>query len=194
MVDGALVISELHLDGATEDKTFAPGYGGPPPAELATLTTGARASFAAAGAERWAAVASSVDAMNAAWKRVAGSDVRELLAAQMTDALDGLGRAVDARDPARARQAALRVEQAALDLQLRHRPPAEVDLDRLDLWAGQLQLDAATKVEAGLAALRKAAAPRTSRRPPPPWLACGSRSRRQAPRRGGAAPGRGCPG
>jgi hypothetical protein len=27
MVDGALVISELHMDGATEDKTFAPGYG-----------------------------------------------------------------------------------------------------------------------------------------------------------------------
>ena len=26
-VDGALVIKELHMDGATEEKTFAPGYG-----------------------------------------------------------------------------------------------------------------------------------------------------------------------
>jgi hypothetical protein len=54
-------------------------------------------------------------------------------------------RPVDARDPARARQAALRAEQATLDLELRHRPPAEVDLARLDLWARQLQVDAAAE-------------------------------------------------
>ena len=61
----------------------------------------------------------------------------------MTGTLEALAKAVDARDPARARQAALRVEQAALDLELRHRAPAEVDLDRLDLWARQLRVDAA---------------------------------------------------
>jgi hypothetical protein len=167
MVDGALVISELHMDGTTEDKTFAPGYGefaaggggdleavalavpvdavpGTAPPELADLATGARASFDAAGAGRWAAVGSRVDAMAAAWKRVRGNQVPELLAGQMNGTLDALGRAVEARDPARARQTALRAEQAALDLLLRHRPPAEVDLDRLDLWARQLQVDAAT--------------------------------------------------
>ena len=63
----------------------------------------------------------------------------------MTTALDALSKAVGDRDPARARQAALRVEQAALDLQLRHRDPAAVDLDRLDLWARQLQVDAVAK-------------------------------------------------
>ena len=85
-VDGALVIRELHMDGATEEKTFAPGYGefaaggggdleavalavpvdavgGAPPPELAVLTDGARASFDAAGAGRWAAASSRVDAM-----------------------------------------------------------------------------------------------------------------------------------
>jgi hypothetical protein len=209
MVDGALVISELHLDGATEKKTFAPGYGeftaggaggdleavalavpvdaagGPPPAELATLTAGARATFDAAGGRRWAAASSRVEAMGAAWKR-ARSGAPGRLADQMTGALDTLTRAVAAASPARARQAALRVEQAALDLELRHRTPAEVDLDRLDLWARQLLVDAArdrgavagdvatlqilwdragataapagaNRVRAGLAGLRKAA-------------------------------------
>ena len=168
MVDGALVISELHLDGATEEKTFAPGYGefsaggggdleavvlavpvdavgGAPPAELAVLTTGARASFDAAGDGRWAVAASKADAMAAAWKRAGGSNVPDLLADQMGGALDALASAVDARDPARARQAALRAELAALDLQLRHRAPAEVDLERLDLWARQRQVDAAAR-------------------------------------------------
>jgi hypothetical protein len=167
-VDGAVVIRELHMDGATEEKIFAPGYGefsaggggdleavalavpvdavgGSPPAELAALTGGARASFVAAGAGRWAAASARVDAMAAAWKRAGGSHVPELLADQTTTALDALAKAVDARDAARARQATLRVEQAALDLELRHRDPAEVDLDRLDLWARQLQADAAAR-------------------------------------------------
>ena len=169
MVDGALVISELHMDGATEDKTFAPGYGefsaggggdleavalavpvdavgGAPPAGLAVLTGGARSAFAAAGAGRWEPVASRAEAMSAAWaalQRAGGSGAPELLVRQMTGALEALAKAVDARDPARTRQAALRVEQAALDLELRHRPPAEVDLDRLDLWTRQLRVDAA---------------------------------------------------
>jgi hypothetical protein len=166
MVDGALVISELHMDGATEDKTFAPGYGefsaggggdleavalavpvdaagGAPPAGLAVLTGGARSAFAAAGAGRWEAVASRAEAMSAAWKRAGGGGAPELLGRQMTGALEAMARTVDARDPARTRQAALRVEQAALDLELRHRPPAEVDLDRLDLWARRLRVDAA---------------------------------------------------
>ncbi len=167
-VEGALVIKELHMDGATEDKTFAPGYGefsaggggdlesvalavpvdavgGAPPAELDVLARGARASFDAAGAGSWAAASSGVDAMAAAWQQGGAGDLPKLPADQMTDALGRLAKAVAARDPARARQEALGVEQAARDLQLRHRAPAEVDLDRLDLWARQLQVDAAAK-------------------------------------------------
>jgi hypothetical protein len=87
--------------------------------------------------------------MAPAWKR-AGK--RRLRAAGRPDdpALDTLIRAVAARDPARARQAALQVEQAALDLQLRHRPPAGVDLDCMDLWARQL-VDAAAKDRGAIA-------------------------------------------
>jgi hypothetical protein len=82
--------------------------------------------------------------------------VPELLADQLTGALDALARPVAARDPARARQAALRVEQAALDLHLRHLAPALVDLERLDLWARQLQVDTAAGDRGG--ELRAAAA------------------------------------
>jgi hypothetical protein len=80
--------------------------------------------------------------MTAAWKRL-GPGAPKLLAGQLTGALDTLARAVGAHDPARAGQAALAVEQAALDLQLRHRDPAAVDRDRLELWARRLQADAA---------------------------------------------------
>jgi hypothetical protein len=88
--------------------------------------------------------------MAAAWKRIAGPPPEQLVD-QLTDALDTLTRAVAARDPARARQAALQVEQAALDLQLRHRPAAGVDLDRTDLWARQLQVDAAAQDQGAVA-------------------------------------------
>jgi hypothetical protein len=119
------------------------GAGGALPAELAALTASARAGFDAAGPGRWTDAAAAVDAMGKAWKRTGGSGVPELLADQLTGALAALGKAVDARDPTRAGQAALRVEQAVLDLHLRHRAPAAVDLERLDLWARQLQVDAA---------------------------------------------------
>jgi hypothetical protein len=104
-VDGALLIRELYMDGATEEKTFAPGYGefsaggggdleavalavpvdavgGAPPAELTSLADGARDSFDAAGTGRWAAAVAEVDAMAAAWKRAGTGDVLELLAAR----------------------------------------------------------------------------------------------------------------
>ena len=158
------------MDGATEDKTFAPGYGefsaggggdleavalavpvdavgGAPPAELGRPWPAAPGrSFDAAGSGRWAAA--STERQGHDRGLAAGRpdrDLPELLAEQMTTALDALAKAVGDRDPARARQAALRAEQAALDLELRHRDPAEVDLERLDLWARQLQVDAAAK-------------------------------------------------
>jgi hypothetical protein len=172
-VAGALVVRELHMDGATEAKTFAPGYGelsagggrdretvalavpvdaatGAAPAELDLLARGARAGFDAAGGGRWGALSGQVEAMAAAWARTRdGTPAR--LAGQMTAAMDALAEAAATRHPARARQAALDAEQAALDLQLRHRPPARVDLDRLDLWARRLLVDAAAGDEGAVA-------------------------------------------
>jgi hypothetical protein len=173
-VAGAMVGTENHLlEGNYEDKTFAPGYGefasgvggnlealalavptdtqpGGVPPELEALSRGAGDVFAAAGSGDWEAATRSLDAMIAAWEahRASGT-VPPLLDVQMGQALDALRGnalmpAVDDRNPEGARDAALDVEMAALDLELQYRPPAEVDLGRLNVWANQLALDSAS--------------------------------------------------
>jgi hypothetical protein len=173
-VAGAMVGTENHLlEGNYEDKTFAPGYGefasgvggnlealalavptdtqpGGVPPELEALSRGAGDVFAAAGSGDWEAATRSLDAMIAAWEahRASGT-VPPLLDVQMGQALDALRGnalmpAVDDRNPEGARDAALDVEMAALDLELQYRPPAEVDLGRLNVWANQLALDGAS--------------------------------------------------
>jgi hypothetical protein len=167
-VQGAATVEELLMDGTVEQKAFAPGYGefqarakdelatvalalpidgagGSPPAALAGLADGARAVADAAAAGHWPAATARVGAMTAAWRQAGASGVPALLARQMTGALDALVAAARTHDPAGVRRAAPAAEQAALDLQLRHRPPAEVDLDRLDLWARRVLTDAAAK-------------------------------------------------
>jgi hypothetical protein len=54
-----------------------------------------------------------------------------------------LAKAVEARDEARSLQAAIDTAEWTLDLQLRYRLPAEIDLARFGLWAAQLELGAA---------------------------------------------------
>jgi len=164
-VAGAIVAQELHQDGTYEDKIFAPGYGefrsssgvdlealalavptdalsGPPAAEVETLTTGAAGIFTAVESEDWEAVAAAEREMSAAWAAYRADDVPDLLEYQMSEALNTLAGAVDARDPAEIRQVAMTVEQAGLDLQLRHREPSEIDLARFDLRARQLLINA----------------------------------------------------
>lgn len=65
------------------------------------------------------------------------------LAAEMNRALKALSSAIGERDRARAGTAAIDVAQSALDLELRYRPPAEIDLGRFKLWASQVLVDAA---------------------------------------------------
>lgn len=164
-VKGGLVAEELHMDGSTEDKTFAPGYGefytaaggdvealalavptdaasGPQPAELTTLSNGALDTFDAAHSGDWKAASSTVEKMSAAWETYRAGEVPRLIEPRMTDALAALARAVDARDAAQAQQAAIDTAQSSLDLQLRYRPQVDIDLARFDLWAAQLTLDA----------------------------------------------------
>jgi hypothetical protein len=134
-VEGAIIASELHQDGSREDKTFAPGYGefftgaggdvealalavpidklpGPVPAELETLARGS----------------SAMATMKQAWRNFQTREVPPRLKGVMNDAL--------------ARQSVFAVAQTALDLQLRYRPPAEIDRARFDLWARRLIVDA----------------------------------------------------
>jgi hypothetical protein len=163
---GGLVVEELHMDGTTEDKTFAPGYGefytagggdvealalavptdaasGPTPAELQTLSSGAPAVFDAARSGNWDAASTTVEKMSAAWETYRAGEVPRLIEPRMSDALGSLAEAVDARDATQAQQAAVDASQWSLDLQLRYRPPADIDRARFDLWAARLTLDAA---------------------------------------------------
>jgi hypothetical protein len=167
-VGDVAIVQELLMDGTVEEKVFAPGYGefraqakdelvtvalavpadaaaGAPPAALATLTDGARATAEAAGGGRWATASARAGAVSAAWRRAGTGDAPPLLGEELQGALAGLSRAVGARQAGRVGEAAFQVEQAALDLQLRHRAPDQVDLDRLDLWTRRLQADAAAK-------------------------------------------------
>jgi hypothetical protein len=166
-IAGAMVAQELHMDEARlEDKYFAPGYGEffsgggrtfeatslaipadalsePVPAELETLSTGVLDVVASAQSSDWSAASSELDAMAAAWDTLAADGVPERLGAQMTDALEALAAAVKGSDSHGTSQAALNVGQASLDLQLRYRPPVDVNLARFDLWTRQLEADAA---------------------------------------------------
>jgi hypothetical protein len=173
-VQGAAMVEELLMDGTVEQKAFAPGYGefqarakdelatvalalpidgarGSPPGALTTLADGARAVAGAAAAGDWPAASARVGAMAATWKQAGRSGVPELLGKEMAGALDALAAAVRGHDPAAVRRAAPAAEQASLDLQLRHRPPAEVDLDRLDLWARRVLTDTAARDRGGVA-------------------------------------------
>jgi hypothetical protein len=164
---GGLIVQEMHMDGQFEDKTFAPGYGEfytagggdvealamavptdaasePVPAALTTISSGALEVFEAAGSKRWPQASATADAMTAAWDTFRTDEVPRMIEPRMTQDLRALAAAVKDESVRRARQAAIDVDQWALDLQLRHRPAAQVDLARFDLWLAQLIVDAAS--------------------------------------------------
>jgi hypothetical protein len=174
-VSGAMVGTENHLlEGNYEEKTFAPGYGefrsgvganlealalavptdaqpGGVPAELETVSRGAREIFAAAETGDWEAATQALEAMTGAWDTYSATGAAPpLLDVQMGRALDALHGnallpAVDDRNPEGARNAALDVETAALDLELQYRTPTEIDLGRFNVWANQLAVDSASE-------------------------------------------------
>ena len=94
-IDGGLLADELHSDGTTEQKIFAPGYGEfstsgggdvealalavptdaisePMPPELTALSGGALDVFDTAGSGDWKAASATVRDMEAAWDTVRG--------------------------------------------------------------------------------------------------------------------------
>jgi hypothetical protein len=174
-IDGAMLGQELHIyEGLAENKTFAPGYGeftsgigsnvetmalaapvdavpGPPPVALTAISTGAIDILDAAETEHWDGVTAALGAMDAQWAmHKATGDVPPLLAIQMDRALDAvagdpLSPALDDRNVEGVREAAVKVAQASLDLQLQYRSPAEIDFARFGLWARQLVVDSSSK-------------------------------------------------
>ena len=172
-IEGGIVVRELHMDGATEDKTFAPGYGefytsdGADTEALAmavptdaasdsmaeapvTIANRAAAVFEAAAARIWDSASAASDEMRAAWADYAAGDLPRLVEPLMDEALEVLHQAIADEDAAATRQAAIDVARWALDLQLRYRPVTEVDTARFDLWLAQLQVDAAGKDDANV--------------------------------------------
>ncbi len=170
-ITGVVTGSELHMDGKTlSEKHFGPGYGevrtvgnesgdieamtlgipadalsGPVPAELTALTDGALSIFKAAGDKDWKPAAESVKAMNAAWEKFSAGAMPKPIKPLLGEALKTLTGAVAKRNAAKARQAAIETARWSFDLQLRHRPVAEINLARFDLWAAQVLVDAAAK-------------------------------------------------
>ncbi len=174
-IDGGLLADELHSDGTTEQKIFAPGYGEfytsgggdvealalavptdaisePVPPEFTALSGGALDVFDTAGSGDWKAASATVRDMEAAWDTVRGGNVPRLIVPWMDEALRVLARTVRSRQAAAARGAAIEAARSSFDLQLPYRPAAEIDLARMDLWAAQLLVDEAAGVAGGVGA------------------------------------------
>ena len=174
-IEGGMLASELHMDGSTEDKFFAPGYGefstsgggdvealalavptdaasGSMPPELTRMPDHALSVLDAARSGNWSEASAAVSDVVAAWKTYGAGDVPRLVETLMERTLRTLITAVDARSFARASNAAIETARLAYDLQLRYRPVTEIDLARLDLWAAQLLVDEAAGNTDGVAA------------------------------------------
>jgi len=167
-IAGAMIGSELHMEGTHQEKVFAPGYGefstgslatddlealalavpvdalsGQPPPELDATTASSADIFDAAAASDWDGAVSLLDALMSGWDDYASGAVPPRLESEMLDAVESLADALDSEDAAETRQSAIAVARVAFDLRLRYRPPAEIDTARLDLWLAQLLVDAA---------------------------------------------------
>ena len=165
-IQGAMIARELHSDGTSEDKIFAPRYGefrtsgggdlealalavpvnalpAPEPVELRTLTVGATAILEAARVADWEGAAATMRHMNAAWSTIRSGSPPPMVSDRMGGGLKTLAKAVNARRVADTTQAAIDVGQSALDLELRYRAPVEINADRFVLWTQQLRVDAA---------------------------------------------------
>ena len=144
-IDGGLLADELHSDGTTEQKIFAPGYGEfytsgggdvealalavptdaisePVPPELTALSSGALDVFDTAGSGDWKAASATVRDMEAAWDTVRGGNVPRLIEPRMDEALRVLARTVRSRQATAARDAAIQAARSSFDLQLPYRP------------------------------------------------------------------------
>jgi len=171
-ISDAMLVEELLMDGVTEDKIFAPGYGefmarvvsenelvtvsigvpldavaGGLPAELDQLATGSAGIYQAAGAGDSDAVTALLDSLTSAWNSYRGTGVPPLPAEGMDAALGVLTAAAGTQEAAATQQAANDLAYVVTDLRLRHEAPADVDLQRMDILARQVILDAAAEQE-----------------------------------------------
>ena len=167
-VEGGIVVSELHMDGETEEKQFAPGYGefytaaggdtealamavpidastDPEPEQLEVLIAEPRSLLGALAAGDRESVAGSAERISAAREELPADQVPARLGALLDEAVERLSAAVADGDNAETAQAAIDVGRLGLDLELRWRPQAGIEIGRFDLLLAQVQLDAAAE-------------------------------------------------
>jgi hypothetical protein len=178
-VHGAIRVQERLMDGSLEDKIFAPGYGefqasvpasdelvtvavATPtddadqraPRSLDTLSDAAAKLFDEGAVRNWTRLSALAADAHRAWAHLSGTGVPPLLATQTDDALDALDAALASRSLTDVRQAAIALEFATLDIEMRYEDLDEIDGDRLDVWLEQLRLHVHTRDRAGEASDR----------------------------------------
>ena len=136
---GAILVRELLMEGTTEEKAFAPGYGEfrasaedeqitvavaaptdaastPMPDQLTSLYAGAVLIFDSVPSGDWDRISTVLDSMTASWAALAATAPPPLLVAEMNRVLAGLVAAAPTRKAHAVSSAALDVALAALDL------------------------------------------------------------------------------
>ena len=173
-VPGAVTMDELHVDGVTiSGKTFAPGYGefltldkpdvealaiahgtdrrpGPTPDPITHLVTAAWGFLEQLRLEDWEAAARGAALVRADRGALQDATLPPLVLDQLDVAIHDLQRATTAKDPDAGADAAIRVAQSALDLQLLTRAPVAVDIERVHLHAQALRVAAAAGDKPGV--------------------------------------------
>jgi hypothetical protein len=159
-VKGGLLAEELHMDGKTEGKTFAPGYGefytsdgsdvealalavptdalpGPLPDELDNLYSGALETFDAAKSRDWNGASGAVNKMNAAWKTYREGKIPKKIEPRIPKKIEPrMTKALAALKAAVDVRDAERTRQAAIDV-------AQWSLDLRLQYRPQTQIDLA---------------------------------------------------
>lgn len=172
-VAGALQVKELHMDGTYEDKTFAPGYGefstgsganaeriavavppdflgGREPEALEAISDVAEDLFRLGRRGTWNLIQRRFERLSNLWSRPTDPAPPPEVARAMDEAIDTLDEAIRVRDRGEVRQSAIDIALACTDLELRYDSRREIDLDLIDVWTMQLQLDTANGDRSGV--------------------------------------------
>ena len=164
-IAGGLVARELHMDGETEHKLYAPGYGEfftggggdvealalaiptdgastPEPAALDAVRSLARQVYDAESVGQPGRAQAAYRQLVTNHARLGAGVVPRRIAPELAGAIDRLGRELGQHDRQTARTEAIQVQRWALDVQLRYRDTVAIDRARLALWADQIVVDA----------------------------------------------------
>lgn len=163
-VPGCLKTIELHMDGGTEEKFFAPGYGefrngsGPNfeqvalaiptnsldqeiPEELDDLSNAAEQMFVQGRRGTWGRLSRLFAEMEEDWDEYRDQGVPPRIAESMDAAMESLEEALAARNRPALRQAAVDLALVTVDFEAQYEDREEVDSNLIELWMRQLSLD-----------------------------------------------------